>query len=81
VFNTMSYQNPKLDKLITNARFAESKPIYESSVREMIQLAYDEVPRVPLFQPLLTVAMQPSISGYRYWFHRQLDYRTLSKTA
>ncbi|HEY6132732.1 MAG TPA: ABC transporter substrate-binding protein, partial [Rubrivivax sp.] len=28
VFNTMSYQNPKLDKMIDNARFAESKPIY-----------------------------------------------------
>jgi hypothetical protein len=58
VFNTMSYQNPKLDKIITNARFAESKPIYDSSVREMIQLAYDEVPRIPLFQPTMDVAMQ-----------------------
>ena len=25
----MSYQNPKMDKMITNARFAESKPIYD----------------------------------------------------
>jgi ABC-type oligopeptide transport system substrate-binding subunit len=48
VFNTMSYQNPKLDKIITNARFAESKPIYDGAVKEMIQLAYDEVPRIPL---------------------------------
>jgi len=35
----MSCQNPKLDKLIGNVRFAESKPIDDSSVRDMIQLA------------------------------------------
>ena len=79
VFNTMSYQNPKLDKIITNARFAESKPIYESSVKEMIQLAYDEVPRVPLFQPTMDVAMQKDVQGYMYWFHLQPDYRDLEK--
>jgi peptide/nickel transport system substrate-binding protein len=79
VFNTMSYQNPKLDKIITNARFAESKPIYDSSVREMIQIAYDEVPRVPLFQPSQDVAMGKDITGYMYWFHLQPDYRQLAK--
>jgi peptide/nickel transport system substrate-binding protein len=79
VFNTMSYQNAKLDKIITNARFAENKPIYDSSVREMIQLAYDEVPRVPLFQPTMDVAMQKDVHGYMYWFHLQPDYRQLYK--
>jgi peptide/nickel transport system substrate-binding protein len=80
VFNTMSYQNPKLDKMITNARFAESKPLYDSFVKEMIQLAYDEVPRIPLFQPTMDVAMQKNVMGYQYWFHLQPDYRQLSKT-
>jgi peptide/nickel transport system substrate-binding protein len=79
VFNTMSYQNPKLDKIITNARFAESKPIYDSSVREMIQIAYDEVPRIPLFQPSQDVAMGKDIMGYQYWFHLQPDYRQIFK--
>jgi peptide/nickel transport system substrate-binding protein len=79
VFNTMSYQNAKLDKVITNARFAESKPIYDSAVREMIQIAYDEVPRIPLVQPTMDVAMQKDVQGYMYWFHLQPDYRQLSK--
>jgi peptide/nickel transport system substrate-binding protein len=79
VFNTMSYQNPKLDKIITNARFAESKPIYDSSVREMVQIAWDEVPRVPLFQPSMDVAMQKDVMGYTYWFHLQPDFRDLYK--
>lgn len=79
VFNTMSYQNPKLDRVITNARFAESKPIYESSVKEMVQIAYDEVPRIPMFQPTMDVAMQKDVMGYMYWFHLQPDYRQLHK--
>lgn len=80
VFNTMSYQNPKLDRMIDNARFAESKTLYDSFVRDMIQLAYDEVPRVPLFQPTMDVAMQKDVMGYQYWFHLQPDYRQLFKS-
>jgi peptide/nickel transport system substrate-binding protein len=79
VFNTMSYQNPKLDRVITNARFAESKAIYDGMVRDMIQIAYDEVPRIPLFQPSQDVAMQKNVMGYMYWFHLQPDYRQLFK--
>ena len=79
VFNTMSYQNPTLDRVITNARFAESKAIYDGMVRDMIQIAYDEVPRIPLFQPSQDVAMQANVQGYMYWFHLQPDYRQLSK--
>jgi peptide/nickel transport system substrate-binding protein len=79
VFNTMSYQNANLDKLITNARFAESKSIYDSMVKDMIKIAYEEVPRVPLFQPSADVAMQKNIEGFTYWFHLQPDYRQISK--
>ena len=82
VFNTMSYQNPALDRCIDAARAAAAdgdKPAYASAVKAMIALAYDEAPRIPLFQPYLSVAMQKSISGYSYWFHRQLDYRSLAK--
>jgi peptide/nickel transport system substrate-binding protein len=79
VFNTMSYQNPKLDKIITNARFAESKTLYDSFVKDMIQIAFDEVPRVPLAQPTMDVAMQKDVQGYMYWFHLQPDFRQLSK--
>lgn len=79
VFNTMSYQNPALDKMITNARFAESKLIYESFVKDMIKVVNDDVPRVPLFQPSLDVAMQKNIEGYTYWFHLQPDYRQMVK--
>ena len=79
VFNTMSYQNDKLDKMIMNAKFAESRSIYESEVKSMLKLAYEEVPRIPLFQPYQDVAMQKNVMGYMYWFHLEPDYRQLYK--
>ena len=46
VLNTMSYQNTKLDKLIANVRFAESKAIYDGEVKAMLKLAFEEGPRI-----------------------------------
>jgi peptide/nickel transport system substrate-binding protein len=79
VFNTMSYQNPEMDKLIEAARFEPDPKKYAADVRKFIDLAYAEVPRIPLAQPNFDVAMQKSVQGYRYWFHLQPDYRQIFK--
>ena len=82
VFNTMSYQDKDMDSMIDAARLAAAigdEAAYDKNVTGFIQKAFDEVPRIPLFQPTLSMAMQKNVSGYRYWFHRQLDYRTLAK--
>ncbi len=79
VFNTSSYQNPEMDKLIDAARFESDPKKYADLVRAFTRLEIADVPRVPLYQPLLDVAMQKNIAGYQYWFHRQLDYRQLEK--
>src|SRR6195256_2294530 len=80
IFNTMSYQNPALDKLVDAARFETDPAKYRAEVEGFIKIAFDEVPRIPVFQPSLEVAMQKNVGGYRYWFPRQLDYRPLVKT-
>ncbi len=82
VFNTMSYQDKDTDALIDAARTAaanKDQATYDRSVKGFVEKAFAEVPRVPLFQPMLSTAMQKNLSGYRYWFHRQLDYRSLAK--
>ena len=79
VFNTMNYQNPDVDAMIDKARFATDQQEYEDAVTGFIQAVFDEVPRIPLFQYYLDVAMQPNVKGYTYWFHTQLDYRSMSK--
>lgn len=79
VFNTMSYKNPRVDALVDSARRETNATAYAANVKDFITIAYDEVPRIPLFQPVLDVAMSKQITGYQYWFHRQLDFRQLSK--
>lgn len=82
IFNTMSYQNKELDKLIDGAVDAAAsgdKATYERDVKGFVDLAYADMPRIPLFQPYSNVAMQKNVSGYQYWFHRRLDYRALVK--
>ena len=79
IFNTMSYQNPAMDKLIDAARFETDPVKYDEEIEGFVRLAFEEVPRIPLFQQYLNVAMQKNVTGYRYWFHRQLDYRQLVK--
>jgi len=44
-----------------------------------VDLAYADMPRIPVYQPFVNVAMQKKVSGYQYWFHRRLDYRALVK--
>ncbi len=82
IFNTPSYVNKDMDALIDGAReaaAADAKSKYDTDVEGFISKAWHEVPRIPLFQPHLKVATQQNISGYCYWFHRQVDYRSLVK--
>ena len=82
VFNTMSYQSPTMDAFIAGARKAAATgdaSAYDTDVKGFIKTAFDDMPRIPLFQPYSNVAMQKNVSGYQYWFHRRLDYRALVK--
>ncbi|HEU0203373.1 MAG TPA: ABC transporter substrate-binding protein, partial [Burkholderiaceae bacterium] len=79
VFNTMSYQNPALDKLIDAARFESDKAKYEKLVKDFVDIAFTDIPRVPLGQPNMDVAMRTDVQGYQYWFHLQPDYRQIWK--
>jgi peptide/nickel transport system substrate-binding protein len=82
IFNTMSYQSKAMDALIDGAGAAAStgdKAAYEKNVKGFIDLAFTDIPRIPIFQPYSNVAMQKNVTGYQYWFHRRLDYRAFAK--
>ena len=83
IFNTMSYQSKEMDGFIDAAVTAAAegdKSSYEKNVKEFVDLAFVDIPRIPLYQPYVNVAMQKNVSGYQYWFHRRLDYRALAKS-
>src|SRR4249919_2436056 len=82
IFNTMSYQSKEMDGFIDGAVTAAAsgdKVNYEKDVKGFVDLAFNDIPRIPLFQPYSNVAMQKNVTGYQYWFHRRLDYRAFSK--
>lgn len=79
VFNPMGYQNPDMDKLIDAARFETDKAKYDELVKGFIAKAWTDVPRAPIAQYFLDAAMQKSVDGYTYWFHRHIDFRSMSK--
>src|SRR4051794_29869681 len=82
IFNTMSYQSKEMDGFIDGAVTAAAegdKSGYDNDVKGFIDTAFADMPRIPLFQPYVNIAMQKNVSGYQYWFHRRLDYRTFAK--
>ncbi len=78
----MSYQSKEMDAFIDGSVTAAAigdKANYDKDVKGFVDLAFNDIPRIPLYQPYVNVAMQKNISGYQYWFHRRLDYRALVK--
>jgi peptide/nickel transport system substrate-binding protein len=68
-----------MDALIDKARFTADPVEYDQAVKGFIAMCMAEVPIVPLNQPMQDVALHKSVSGYRFWFHREPDYRPLAK--
>lgn len=80
VFNSMNYRNEDVEKITDEILHLETDdPVYIAGVTRLLTIFFDEVPLIPVFQPYLDVAMQKNISGYEYFFHRQLDVRGIAK--
>ena len=67
-----------IDGAVTAAADGD-KAAYEKDVKGFVDLAFADIPRIPLFQPYSTSRCRRTSSGYQYWFHRRLDYRALVK--
>ena len=80
LFNSMNYVNPELHELVDKTlHMPTTDEAYETHIKTLIKIAFEEVPVIPLWQPYLDVAMQKNVDGYEYWFHRQLDCRRFTK--
>ena len=75
-----SIENPD-DYYSTNVQgtYNVLKASVKNKVKRLIKIAFDDVPRIPLWQPTLNSVMSQDLSGYEYWFHRQLDARKYNK--
>ncbi len=79
IFNVSSYQNKDMDALIDAARFAPDQAAYAKAVTAFMEMAFRELPAIPICQPLHDVAMQKTVAGYQFWPCREPDFRLLSK--
>lgn len=81
LFNSSNYQNDEIEKLVDETlHMAVSDPAYAGNVKRMMEIAFTDVPRIPLYQPYLDAATQKNVDGFTSWFHRQLDCREITKS-
>ncbi len=79
LFNSSNYDDEEMKALVGETlHMPMDDPAYAGKIKRMIAKAFDEVPRIPLWQPSLDVAMRADVLGYQYWFHRQVDIRSLA---
>ena len=68
-----------MTELGAKARFELDPAKYEEMSKQMIAAYVKEMPLVLLWQANQDAVMAPNLDGYTYWFHRQLDFRDLSR--
>jgi len=78
-WNYASIDDPQLVAIAQQARFEPDKAKYEEEGRKLNAIHFNQMPQIPLWQPSQDAVMAPSIEGYTYQFHRQIDYRDLSR--
>ena len=77
LFNSSNYHNAEVEQLVDETlHLATDDPEYAPKMKRLFEIAFEDLPRIPLWQPALNVASNGT-SGYEFWFHRQLDIRPL----
>ncbi len=81
LFNSSNYRNDEVEALVDETlHLAMDDPEYAPKIKRMFQIAFEDLPRIPLWQPALNVALNGA-SDYEFWFHRQLDVRPLKQAT
>jgi peptide/nickel transport system substrate-binding protein len=76
----MNYMNPEVEQLVdVTLPMAVEDPRYEKNIKRLMEIGFNDVPLIPIWQPTLEVAMAPGVEGFVNWFHRQLDIRSFTK--
>ncbi len=77
--DTASYEKPAMKTLIDDSHFTADPRQADRDAIEYIQMAFDDLPIIPLFQPNFNIGSRRNVKGAAFWFFRQLDYRKFSK--
>jgi peptide/nickel transport system substrate-binding protein len=78
-WNYSSINSAELTAIAQEARFEPDKTKYEEDGKKLNAIHFEQMPQIMLWQPSQDAVMSPSLEGYTYQFHRQVDYRDLSR--
>ncbi len=78
-WNYSSLNDPKLVEIAEKARFETDPGKYAAYAKQLNAMAFDLMAQVPIWQASQDAVMAPSIEGYVYQFHRQVDFRDISR--
>lgn len=78
-WNYSSVNDPQINALAQDARFERDQEKYAALSKKLNAVHFEQMPQIPIWQPNQDAVMQPSVEGYVYQFHRQVDFRDLSR--
>ena len=65
--------------LAEKARFETDPAKYAGYAKQLNAMAFDLMPQIPIWQASQDAVMVPSLDGYVYQFHRQVDFRDVRR--
>ena len=78
-WNYSGWNNQDIVKIAQTARFEQDPAKYDALAKHLIEIAAKDAPVVLLWQPNQDAVLSSTISGYTYWYHRQVDFRDLAR--
>ncbi len=78
-WNYSGFNNAEMNELVQAARFETDTAKYDAAVKRMINIAAQEMPMAMVWQSMQDAVMAKDVSGYTYWFHRQVDFRDMKR--
>ena len=78
-WNYSSWSHAEIDRLIAASQFEPDQAKYKGMAIELITLFANESPMIMLWQPNQDAVMSADVSGFTYWYHRQVDYRDMTR--
>jgi peptide/nickel transport system substrate-binding protein len=78
-WNYSGWTNEEVVAVAQKARFEQNQADYDVAARRLIAIEAEQVPLLLLWQANQDAVMAASLRGFTYWFHRQVDFRDLSR--
>ncbi|MGI4778140.1 MAG: ABC transporter substrate-binding protein [Janthinobacterium lividum] len=78
-WNYSSLDDPKLVEIAEKARFESDPARYAAYAKQLNAMAFDLMAQIPIWQASQDAVMVPSLDGYVYQFHRQVDFRDVAR--